>query len=186
MRPFIRGDVAIRGAAAGDAAAIAAAHVAAWRETYSGLMPASVLQGLNPAQSQEQWRRSLADAHVECFVAETTGAGVFGFASAGPQRSEELAYAGEIYTLYLMTAWQRRGIGTTLLGLIARALDRRGLRSASLWVLKDNSRARLFYERHGAGLAGERQAKFGPATLTELAYGWDDVRVIFEGAPKRR
>src|SRR5258708_17013299 len=148
MRPFIRGDIAIRGAAGTDAAQTAEVDVAAWRETYAGLLPQSVLQGLTVISRQEQWRRTLAEASTDSFVAETQGTGIIGFASAGRQRGEATRFSGEIYTLYLLAAWQRRGIGTALFGLLSRALERRGLGSASLWVLKDNSQARLFYERH--------------------------------------
>jgi ribosomal protein S18 acetylase RimI-like enzyme len=186
MRPFLSSDVAIRGAAAADAVAIATAHVAAWRETYGGLLPSSAVQGASQEQRNEQWRRTLADAAVDCFVAETGAAGVIGLASAGAQRDPELAFAGEIHALYLLAAWQGRGIGTALFGLVARALDRRGYGSASLWVLKDNSKARMFYERHGGRVVGERRQSFGATKLVELAYGWADVRMIVEAGMRRR
>ena len=41
----------IRVAGVGDAAAIAAVHVEAWRETYVGIVPAQVLAGLSVDRS---------------------------------------------------------------------------------------------------------------------------------------
>ncbi|MGH6913604.1 MAG: hypothetical protein ACREH3_07840, partial [Geminicoccales bacterium] len=42
-----------------DPPQIAAAHVAAWRETYVGLVPQQVLDGLDPAARERTWRRHL-------------------------------------------------------------------------------------------------------------------------------
>ncbi|MBI1773804.1 MAG: GNAT family N-acetyltransferase [Proteobacteria bacterium] len=187
MRPFIRGNVAIRGAAGSDAAVIAEAHVQAWQDAYRGILPAIVLSGFTVASRLEQWRRTLSDEDngQDAFVAEASGVGIIGFASAGPQRGDASRFMGEIYTLYVLAAWQRRGIGTALLGILSRALERRGRSSASLWVLKDNSQARLFYERHGGVVVAERLERFGQAQVLELAYGWDDVRTMGRGASKR-
>jgi len=49
---------------------------------------------------------------------------------------------------------------------------RRGFGAASLWVLRDNARARRFYERLGARVLAEREDVRKDAVLVELAYGW--------------
>ena len=46
-------EVAIRRAEPGDAAAIAAVHVAAWRETYAGLVPERMLRAYRGVVDRE-------------------------------------------------------------------------------------------------------------------------------------
>ncbi len=48
---------AIREARRGDCDAIGAVHVAAWRETYAGLLPEATLAGLSPQGRADMWRR---------------------------------------------------------------------------------------------------------------------------------
>ena len=44
-----------------------------------------------------------------------------------------------------------------------------------LWVLKDNLKARAFYEAMGGVLIGEKMITIGGAELLEVAYGWPDL-----------
>jgi hypothetical protein len=50
----------IRPATLADAAAIAKVHVEAWRETYRGLVPDSVLAGLSVERGVRAWTDMLA------------------------------------------------------------------------------------------------------------------------------
>jgi hypothetical protein len=57
-------------------------------------------------------------------------------------------------------------------------LKRRGFNAAALWVLRDNLRARRFYEHHGAKVIAEREDIRDGAVLVELAYGWLDLKEL--------
>ena len=46
----------IRTAVESDVEAIAHVHVASWRETYPGIMPQEILDGLREEQRVDQWR----------------------------------------------------------------------------------------------------------------------------------
>ena len=67
----------IRVAGVADAAAIAAVHVGAWRETYVGIVAAQVLAGLSVDRRTEIWRRILTNptafSSSAVFVAERDG-----------------------------------------------------------------------------------------------------------------
>jgi hypothetical protein len=56
-----------------------------------------------------------------------------------------------------------------------------------LWVAEKNS-SRLFYERLGAVLIGERTVQLGEGdlTLTEVAYGWPDIESLASSQPPTR
>jgi ribosomal protein S18 acetylase RimI-like enzyme len=187
-------EVAIRRAHAGDAAAIAAVHVAAWHETYSGLVPARMLSALTVAERTRRWRRILTSPEPArasaVFVAARPDGALMGFGSCGRQPAPDLVaggFAGEFSALYLLAAHQRRGLGRRLMALMAQVLLAREMRSAALWVLRSNEPARRFYEALGAKVVGRRvetvDAHIGaPAraqdVLHEVAYGWPDLSVL--------
>ena len=190
-------ETAIRRARAGDAAAIAAAHVAAWRETYAGLVPERMLRAFSVAERTRRWHRILTvpDPARESavFVAVRPDQSIVGFGSCGRQPVAALlddGFAGEFSALYVLAAHQRRGVGRRLMALMARDLLAREVRGAALWVLRDNEPARRFYEALGAmvvgrrielvdaHLTGERARAQDGALLHEVAYGWPDLALL--------
>jgi ribosomal protein S18 acetylase RimI-like enzyme len=190
-------EVTIRRAHAGEAAAIAAVHVAAWHETYTGLVPARMLRAVSVEERARRWQRILTspDPSLESavFVAVRPDRTIVGFGSCGRQPAPDLVaggFAGEFSALYLLAAHQRRGIGRRLMALMAQDLLARDLPSAALWVLRDNAPARRFYEALGARLVGRRAETVDEhltggrsrpqddALLHELAYGWSDLALL--------
>jgi ribosomal protein S18 acetylase RimI-like enzyme len=65
--------------------------------------------------------------------------------------------------------FQKRKIGTQLLRTMFSDLTRRGFNAAALWVLRENLKARRFYEHFGAKVVSEREDVRDSAVLTELA-----------------
>jgi L-amino acid N-acyltransferase YncA len=167
----------IRAATAADARAIAEVHVASWRATYRGIVPDAVLDALSIEEREGRWASSLAtpDSRSFAYVAEDDAGRVVGFASGGPRRDGDPAYAGELYAIYLLRGVQGRGIGRRLTEAVARHLEDRGMRSMLVWVLSANP-ARSFYEALGGRYLGEQQLEMGGATMTEVAYGWPVIR----------
>jgi ribosomal protein S18 acetylase RimI-like enzyme len=180
--------VSIRAAALSDAAAIAAVHVASWRETYSGLMPETMLRGLSVSHRTERWARildhALAHGDASVFVAERDG-DLVGFASGGGQREQAFfaaGFTGEISAIYVLGNAQGRGVGRCLMVAVALTLHEQGRQGGSLWELRENQPARRFYERLGGEVIGEREDRREAVTLFEVAYGWRDLSVM-AGSP---
>lgn len=172
----------MREATPADADAIAGVHVRSWRETYAGLMPQAVLDGLSVDQRAVIWRRRLADPSVatRVWIAES-GEGLIGFAAAGPQRSPSLAdqgFDGEIEAVYVLADWQGRGVGGALMHAMAAHLIARGFCAVALWVLDSNAPARRVYERLGGVLCGEQRDDRMETVLVEAAYGWSDLAAL--------
>lgn len=173
-----------------DAPELARMHVESWRETYPGLVPAAMLASLSVDARAASWNRILCDpaGATAVFVAELAGR-IVGFGSCGPQRAAALkaaGYEGEISALYVLRAFQRCALGTRLLFEMASNLRARGLKGASLWVLRDNAPARRFYERQGGRLVAEKEDVRPQGTLLEVAYGWADLGELVRsaGAPR--
>jgi ribosomal protein S18 acetylase RimI-like enzyme len=163
----------LREAAAGDAEAIARVHVETWRAAYAGVVPDHYLIGMSIEGQSFQWKKLLrrpAERHLT-LVAEVPGTGIVGFGSAGVGRSRPPPAPGEIYTLYVATDWQGRGLGRALLRGLLDRLARQGHQAAYLWVLADNP-ARFFYERVGGQRVAQQVESFAGTELLEYAYRW--------------
>ncbi len=160
----------IRRATPADAEAIARVYVDCWREAYAGLLPADYLEKLSYARFAQQWRHTLA-AGGWAFVAEVEGEAV-GIASGGRARGGRLA-EGELYVLYVRSAYQGCGIGRALFEACHYRLALAGLRGMVAWTLAAG-RGRRFYEHMGGILAGEKCLEIAGVPLREVAYLWPD------------
>jgi ribosomal protein S18 acetylase RimI-like enzyme len=178
------GDVVFRTATVDDAAMLASMHVASWRETYVGMLPDAMLAALSVDRRTAMWEQILREAAAPgstiVHLAVIDGK-LAGFGSCGGQRNENLklkGFNGEIGAIYVLQAFQRRGLGSRLLRTMASDLVSRTFTAASLWVLKDNAVARRFYERYGGRVIGEREDRRGDIVLAELAYGWAELEQL--------
>ena len=146
----------IREAALDDAEVLGRVHVDAWRAGYRGMMPSAFLDSLDAVTRASRWRDALSKrvSGKKILVALDDEA-LVGFAGVGPARGE-VGERGELYMINLhSTAWGK-GIATSLLIEATSTLESFGHRAAILWVLRDNARARRFYEREGWSRDGER------------------------------
>jgi GNAT superfamily N-acetyltransferase len=141
----------VRPADAGDAAGIATVHVASWQGAYRGLLPDGYLGGLDVARWTAGWGRLLGNGAKgqATLVAEADGRMV-GFAHVVPSRDDDAAPGtGEVSSIYALPDRWGTGVGRALLAAAETALRNGGCRAATLWVLRDNDRARRFYDRAG-------------------------------------
>jgi GNAT superfamily N-acetyltransferase len=134
--------VTVRPPRADEAPAIAAVHVAAWHETYTGLLPDEVISSLTVERRIRLWEYVLANPLWTAAVAESDGE-IVGLAAVHPSPEEPAPRPLELGMIYLLAAHQGSGAGQALLDAVL------GDAPASLWVLEDNPRARAFYARNG-------------------------------------
>lgn len=170
-------ELGVRPARLADSERIGEIHVAAWRETYAGLMPAARLAALDVRERAALWRRQLTSGMARGIAVAESGGELMGFAACARQRTPALAaagYAGEVTALYVLRAAQGRGTGRLLMRAMARRLIAEGYRSMALWVLAANAPARRFYER----LEGVLIAEQVDGEDAEVAYGWRDLAAL--------
>ena len=141
-----------------DAAGIVRVRAESWRAACRGIVPDAFLDAIDVAEWSERQRRNMEEEPDERdeFVAETRGR-VVGWAVGGSNRDASYDYAGELYAIYPLPAYQRLGIGSKLTAATVRWLTNQGINSMILWVLEDNHPARRFYETLGGHLCGARQ-----------------------------
>ena len=170
------GQFLIRQATSDDAAAIARVQATSWRDTYRGIVPQEFLDSIDVSEWTERRFRELARPRTgACSHVAEVGDEVAGWAYSGPNRDQDSTYAGELYAIYLLPEYQRRGIGLALTVSAAKSLIDSGMMSMLLWVLAENWPARRFYEALGGGYVTEQQITIGSTTLPEVAYGWKDL-----------
>jgi ribosomal protein S18 acetylase RimI-like enzyme len=167
----------VRPATLDDAAAIARVHVASWRSTYLGLLPADFLASLGEEPYTERWTRVIGEGSSRVFVVDEKG-DIVGFASCGRERAGEIGFTGELYAIYVLDSAQRRGHGRELVRAVAGALRELRLGDMIVWVLRDNTAARHFYERLGGVYVRAQPITIGTATLEEMSYGWRSLEKI--------
>ncbi len=161
----------VRAAQVGDAAAIAAVHVAAWRSAYAGLLPSAYLAGLSVIRNAAQFHAGIR-AGRPVLVAEAEGR-VVGYASLGRARTPGLA-DGEIETLYVLDDWRDQGHGRDLMQAAAAHMAGTGCASAFVWVLQENP-SRWFYERLGGRSVARSVTHVAGRAFDQVAYQWEPI-----------
>ena len=165
--------IEIRAARREDADAIARAHVDAWRAAYRNSFTDDYLDADEFEETRfDRWRAWSWNSLVgsQLFVPVLDG-GVVGFGHAGPERDEPACDAsgseiaapaaptrGEVYGFYLHPMSWGSGVAGPLMAACVLHLREAGFNEAVLWVLRDNPRARGFYEKAGwspSGATGE-------------------------------
>ena len=143
--------VRIREATPQDAEAIAGIHVRAWQTAYRGQLSDDYLDQLRVDERLDMHRAALEapPAEYRMWVAEDSGRPV-GFAVTGKsQDADAEERTAELYAIYLEPDRLGSGVGRELFEYAVDDLRERGFRSATLWVLETNERARRFYEIAG-------------------------------------
>lgn len=172
--------MSIREAESADAKAIAKVHIQTWQSSYAGIVPAEFLASLSYQNREAWWVDILEDKQSSMcsFVADVEGEGIVGFAGAGPERDGDRTYLAELYMIYVLQPYQRRGFGRGLFSAVTERLILDGFPSMLLWVLQDNRSACRFYEALGGKKVSKKTIEIGGANLVEVAYGWKDIAAL--------
>ncbi|WP_258000297.1 GNAT family N-acetyltransferase [Bacillus sp. Marseille-P3661] len=170
----------IRKASKEDVKAVARVYVDGWKTTYRGLVPEDYLNGLSYEESEQKWLYFLnTENDPFIYIAISDGGNVVGFA-AGKSIDDEL-YDGELYALYLLKECRGLGVGRQLFSAVAKHFKENCINSVLVWVMEQNKSGLGFYERMGGKEYLRRKSEFGGVAVDDVAYGWKDVSVLFNG-----
>lgn len=146
-------DVSVRVAWTDDAAAIAGVQVKAWRTAYADLLPADVLDSLDPAEFTAAWEVSLTrpkDARNRVLVAlERNTVRGFAITTPCPDPDADPVLDGEISELTVDPDHTRQGHGSRLLHACADTLRADKFRRAVLWLNSTDDALRSFVAAAG-------------------------------------
>lgn len=146
-------DVSVRVAWADDAEAIADVQVRSWRREYDGLLPADLLEAMDPADFAAAWHESLVrpkDARNRVLVALERNA-VRGFAITGPAADPDCdpIADGEVSELTVDPAHTRQGHGSRLVQACVDTLRADRFTRAVLWLNSTDDARRGFLTEAG-------------------------------------
>lgn len=172
--------IEVRDARPDDADGLAAAHIEGWRVGYRGLFPDEYLDDpLFASTRLERWRMWTWQEFVGSeMLSAVVDDRVVGFAHVGPERTPDGEVTvdatargprfeqpvGEVYGFYLHPDAWGSGVATVLMERALERLRAQGHAAAVLWVLRDNPRARGFYEKAGWQWSGLATMWPGPLT----------------------
>ncbi|MFQ4141556.1 GNAT family N-acetyltransferase [Chlorogloeopsis sp. ULAP02] len=154
-----------------DIAAIAQVHVASWKSTYHGLIPASVIESYTVEHRETIWAKILAQGKTKTLVIADKN--IFGFVNFGATRDsdKDIHQTAEINAIYLLASHWGRKLGKVVLEQAIQDILAQGFHEITLWVLDSNTRARRFYAALGFDPDGASKLDVrGDASLTELRY----------------
>lgn len=134
---------------------MARVHVAAWEETYRGLIDDQILDDPHALPNRERmWTTVLADDRYRAAVAEAAGR-IVGIAMSAPDEPHH-----QLNVLYLLAAHHGSGAGDALLNAVIGPHE-----PATLWVADPNPRAQAFYRKHGFRPDGTRKVEDGAGAI---------------------
>jgi ribosomal protein S18 acetylase RimI-like enzyme len=161
----------IREATPEDIPAIAQVHVKADWETYAPLFGAEAYR-LEIAELEQRWRRALEGNGL--LLVATDRDSIMGLGHA---------VADRIDALYLLSTYQRRGIGKALLSRLLAFLHSRGVREARFDVVTLNANAIAFYEAQGARSVGRRINKDPRGDTEDLIFVVPTAKAGIQSVP---
>ncbi len=145
MTPYL-----VRPVAVADVEAVARLHVVVWQTAYRGLLPDAYLDAISVERRAAMWRQLVERQVSPALVAEQDGC-IVGFVLGGPSRDDDAqpGVTGEIMAIYVTPDRWGAGAGAQLMQAALAVLCDQGFHEVTLWVLRDNVRARRFYEVAG-------------------------------------
>jgi ribosomal protein S18 acetylase RimI-like enzyme len=145
----------IRAGQISDAPHLADVFIAAWRGGYRGIVADSVIESLD----RTAWAASFGEQlekSPDSYRVAVDGTCVVGFAIFGPDPDQpEDADRGYLASLYVHPEASGKGVGRDLLRSALAELRNTGRHDVTLWVFRENARARRLYERAGFLLQGD-------------------------------
>jgi GNAT superfamily N-acetyltransferase len=157
----------VRTARASDAGDLSEVYASAWREAYSGIIPALTLERMIVRRSAKWWRDVMRRRAI--LVLDVDGA-VAGYATFAPAPGRNHAGAAEIQELYLRPEYQGIGLGVRLFSAALKRVRMRGYARVLVRALAENERANCFYVRRGGRLVARTEETLGGRTLPCVCY----------------
>lgn len=166
-----------REARAEDIPQIARVHVESWQKSFAGITPQEHLDKMSVENRIGKFEQAFAqNSFYKMFVAETTEKKIVGFADFGESHGDK-RFDAQIYAIYFLPEFQRKGIGGNLFRLCQREMAAHGFKSMCLDTL-EISPYRGFYEKMGGRAVGESKHSLAGIEFKTLIYGWEDLSKI--------
>jgi len=157
----------IRKATSEDSLALGHVYCNSWKKGYKNIIPQLFLDSLTSENCAPKPER------INCnnnYIAEENGS-VIGLVNFGEARDKDAGNMGELRSIYVIPEFWGKGVSRELFQAAVSELEKSGYSGFYLWVLKENGRARGFYEKMKMMCSGcERVITIGGKELVESKY----------------
>lgn len=129
-----------------DIPSVAAAHSAAWRAAFHGILSDSLLTDFGGVSLEQVWAEIILRPNRLNLVAVHSGRtiGFVGFQSVPSE-----AKKSEVIGIYVHPEYWRLGAGKALLSAATNRMAASGAHEAFLWTMRENLISRRFYQKEG-------------------------------------
>lgn len=157
----------IRKATSEDHLALGHVYCNSWKAGYKNIIPQPFLDSLTTENCAPKSERINGNNN---YIAEENGT-VVGLVNFGAARDKNVENMGELRSIYVLAGFWGKGVSRKLFHAAAMEFAKSGYAGFYLWVLKENYRARRFYEKMGLVLTDcERVITVGGKELVESKY----------------
>lgn len=162
-----------------DAEIIADINIKVWKTTYCNILS-------NDTLTKRENQRQLIVERIKNLIEINTYLIVkvndvpVGFISYGNLREIphlENKKTSEVYAIYILENYQRKGIGKKLINYAINDLISKDYKNLLIWGLKDNPCAK-FYEKIGGKIMYTREISIFDDKLLENGYYFDNIKLI--------
>ncbi len=176
-------EIAIRDAAADDASAVTALHVASWRANYRGVLPDAYLDEEAEAERAVHWCKSLNTlARKDVVLLAENDTTLQGFISLYWRK--EAGYDAYLDNLHVRPGLTGGGLGRRLLAAAVQRMIGHGAHNLCLWAFDQNQRAIGFYERLGGKAVEHGFDDFANANAPHTRIAWSDLPALLAACRK--
>lgn len=158
-----------------DAEDVARVNIDTWRSCFRGLVPSSFLESMSIEKRAAALRKRFENEHYGLFVAENEAGHIVGFCDFGTPRQSKWSYDMELYAIYVLHDYQRKGIGRILFSRAANAILEQRKNSLFVRVLEFNP-YRVFYNNLCDEVIDMESIELDGKRVNNAIYSWNDLR----------
>ena len=136
-----------------------------WQIAYKGIIDKEYLRNLDYKEKAKRIREKYQDQKSIVYVDKE----IKGYCRF-KESEEDGKKIGEIQALYVKYDQRGKGVGRLLVKETMKILKERGHKEVIIWCLKENIKARAFYEKTGGKLYKERYIEIGQKEYKEVSY----------------
>jgi len=163
-----------------DVPSISRVYAESWKTTYDGLVPDIFLKGMTEPAAAKIFTESLQPNSFSYFfhVVETEEGRLVGFADGGKERSRPEQGVGELYAIYILKEFQKKGIGRQLFDAAVQSLLKSGLNSMIVWILEASPYRKFYESLKGQLQPGVKRLNAKGQIIQLVSYEWADLKDI--------
>ena len=156
-----------------DAHGIANVSVTTWRQAYSHILPAEVLDGLDVDRKATKVAEVI-EAGVPYWVAVIEDK-VVGFVTVGPNNEPDIPADAELKAIYVLPERHSNGIGRALMVEAVRRARAEGFKTMCVFAFFENHSARSFYTGLGARVYDTNTYNLAGVDYPDQSYLWESL-----------